>query len=91
MLICNRCGREEGSRYVFYEVDRQDRRDKFGIFCMQCSVELVDELKGKLEWFRIAGSWRGYIHPKARAELEKEGFIHLKRNSQYIEIKRVKI
>jgi len=46
----------------------------------------VDELKGKLEWFRFEGGWRGYIHPEARIGLEKSGFIQAKHNTQLIEI-----
>lgn len=71
---------------MFYEVDQLDRKHRFGMFCRQCTVELVDELKGKVEWFHIAESWKGYIRPKARPELERAGFIHPKYNSQFIEI-----
>ena len=84
---CDRCGKKtEGSRFIFYEVDQQDRKHRFGSFCRQCTTELIDELKGKVEWLRVAETWRGYIQPKARLELEISGFIHAKHNPQYIEI-----
>ena len=87
---CNRCGRKiEGTRFIFYEADQRDRKHEFGIFCDHCTIELLDKLKGKLEWFHIEKSWKGYIHPEARSELEKAGFIHPKHNSRYIEIKHV--
>ncbi len=88
---CDRCGRKIGGpHFVFYEADQLDRKSKFGAFCHRCAIELLDELKGKLEWFHIEErSWKGYIHPEARSELEKTGFIHPKHNSQYIEIKQV--
>jgi len=87
---CDRCDRKiEGARFIFYEVDQQDRKHRFGIFCINCTIDLLDELKGKLEWFHIGRSWKGYIHPEARSELEKTGFIHPKHNSQYIEIKHI--
>jgi len=34
-------------------------------------------------------SWKGYIRPEARSELEKIGFIHPKHDTQYIEIDQV--
>ena len=88
--ICDRCGQKiEGTHFIFYEVDPRDRKHRFGTFCIQCSIELLDQLKNKLEWFHIEKSWKGYIHPEARYELEKTGFIHPKHNSQYVEIKHV--
>lgn len=87
---CDRCGRKiEGPRFIFYEVDQQDRKHRFGIFCNHCTIQFLDQLKGKLEWFHIEKSWKGYIHPEARSELEKTAFIHPKYNSQFIEIKQV--
>lgn len=87
---CERCGgRIEGPHFIFCEVDQRDRRHRFGIFCNHCTIELLDQLEGKLEWFHIEKSWKGYIHPEARYELEKTGFIHPKHNPQYIEIKHV--
>ncbi len=87
---CDRCGQKtEDASYIFNETDQQDRKHRFGIFCRECTIELLDELKGKLEWFYIADSWRGYIHAEAKSELEKAGFLHPKHNSQYMEINRV--
>ncbi len=83
---CERCRKEARDLYTFYEINRQDERRKFGSFCGECAKELVDELKGKLEWVRFEGGWRGYIHPKARMELEKFGFIQAKHDTQFIEI-----
>ena len=84
---CDRCGRKiEETRFIFYEVDQRNRKHKFGIFCIHCTTELLDELKGKVEWFHVERVWKGYIHPEARLGLEKTGFIHSKRNPQYIEI-----
>jgi hypothetical protein len=83
---CERCHKEDRDLYTFYEINKQDERRKFGSFCSECTKELVDELKGKLEWLRFEGGWRGYIHPKARIELEKSGFIQARHNTQFIEI-----
>jgi len=83
---CERCRKEVRDLYTFYEINKQDERRKFGSFCSECAKELVDELKGKLEWVRFEGGWRGYIHPKARMELEKFGFIQARHNTQFIEI-----
>lgn len=84
--MCERCHKEAGDLYTFYEINKQDERRKFGSFCSECTKELVDELRGKLEWLRFEGGWRGYIHPKARMELEKSGFIQARHNTQFIEI-----
>ncbi|MDH5782396.1 MAG: hypothetical protein OEZ35_01835 [Candidatus Bathyarchaeota archaeon] len=88
---CNRCGQNiEQTRFTFYEVDRQDRKHRLGTFCMHCTTELLDELKGKVEWFHIEeDTWKGYIHPEARRELEKAGFVHPKHDTKYIEVKLV--
>jgi hypothetical protein len=87
---CDRCSREiEGRRFVFYEVDRQDTKHRIGIFCLQCSIEVLDELKGKLEWFHIETGWKGYIRPEARSKLEQTGLIHSKYNTQSIEINQI--
>ena len=87
---CSRCDQKiEDASFIFYEVDGQDRKHRFGTFCFHCTIELLDQLKGKVEWFYIGKSWKGYIHPEAKAELEKIGFIHPKRNTQYIEISQV--
>ena len=68
----------------------QDRKDTFGTFCIQCTTELLEELKGKVEWFRIEeDTWKGYIHPEARYELEKAGFVNPKHDTKYIEVKLV--
>lgn|GEM_PF-4752560 len=83
---CERCRKEARDLYTFYEINKQDKRRKFGSFCSECTKELVDELKGKLEWFRFEGGWRGYIHSEARIGLEKSGFIQAKHNTQLIEI-----
>jgi len=83
---CERCRKEVRALYTFYEINKQDERRKFGSFCSECAKELVDELKGKLEWVRFEGVWRGYIYPKARVELEKSGFIQARHNTQFIEI-----
>lgn len=82
--------RIEGTRFIFYEVNQRNRKYRFGTFCVHCSIELVDELKGKVEWFQMEKSWKGYVHPAARSELEKTGLIHPKRNSQFIEIEQVR-
>jgi hypothetical protein len=74
---------------VFYEVDQHDRKHRFGTFCRQCTTDLVDELKGKVEWLRIAPGWRGYVTMKARPGLEKSGYIHAKHQAQYIEIEKL--
>lgn len=87
---CDRCGQEiEGTRLIFYEVDRQDRKHRSGIFCVQCSVELLDKLKGKLEWFHIESGWKGYIRPEARSKLERAGLIHSRHNTQSMEISQI--
>ena len=87
---CDRCGREiEGTRLIFFEVDRQDRKHRFGIFCIQCSIELLDKLKGKLEWFHTESGWKGYVRLEARSKLERDGLIHPKHNTQSIEITQV--
>jgi hypothetical protein len=87
---CDRCGQKtQEAHFMFHEVDKRDAKHRFGIFCIQCTIELLEDLKGKLEWFYIEGNWRGYIHPKDRYELEKAGFVHSKHNSQYIEISQV--
>lgn len=83
---CERCRKEVGDLYTFYEINKQDERRKFGSFCSECAKELVDELKGKLEWVRFEEVWRGYIHPEARVELEKSGFIQARHGTQFIEI-----
>jgi len=83
---CERCRKEVRDHYNFYEINKRDKRRKFGSFCSECTKELVDELKGKLEWVRFEESWRGYIHPEARVELEKSGFIQAKHGTQLIEI-----
>ncbi|UCF58541.1 MAG: hypothetical protein JSV15_05590 [Candidatus Bathyarchaeota archaeon] len=84
--MCERCRKEVRGLYTFYEINKQDERRKFGGFCGECTKELVDELKGKVEWVRFEGGWRGYIHPEARMELEKFGFIQARHNTQFIEI-----
>lgn len=83
---CERCHKGVRDLYTFYEINNQDERRKFGSFCSECTKELVDELRSKLEWLRFEGVWRGYIHPKARIELEKSGFIQARHNTQFIEI-----
>jgi len=87
---CERCRKEVRDLYTFYEINKQDERRKFGSFCSECTKELVDELKGKLEWVRFERVWRGYIHPDVRMELEKSGFIQARHNTQFIEIVRRK-
>lgn len=87
---CDRCGqKKDGARFIFYEAEREDKKHRFGFFCAECTRELLDELKGKLEWFCVESGWRGYINPEARPELEKGGLIDPKRHSQYIEIRHV--
>lgn len=87
---CDRCGgKTEQVGFTFQEVNEHNGKHKFGVFCVKCTTELLDELRGKLEWFRIERSWKGYIHPEARPELEQSGFIHSKHKSQYIEVKQV--
>ena len=87
---CDRCGREnDGARFTFYEAERADKKHRFGFFCAECTKELLDELKGKLEWFCVESGWRGYINPEARLELAKDGLISPRRHSQYIEISQV--
>ena len=83
---CERCRKEVRDFYTFYEINKRDERRKFGGFCSECTKELVDELKGKLEWVRFEGFWRGYIHPEARLELERSGFIQAGHGTQFIEI-----
>ncbi len=87
---CDGCGREiEGTRFIFYEVDQQDRQHTLGIFCNHCTIELLDQLKGKLEWFHTESGWKGYIRPEARSKLERIGLTHPKYNTQSIEINQV--
>jgi hypothetical protein len=87
---CDRCGRKnDGARFIFYEAERADKKHRFGFFCAECTKELLDELKGKLEWFCVESGWRGYINPEARLELAKAGLISPKRHSQYIEVSQV--
>ena len=89
-MSCDRCGRQtQGARFVFYEVDQQDRKHRFGTFCRQCTTDLVNELKGKVEWLRIAQGWRGYIMIKSRLDLEKSGYIHARHHAQYVEIEKI--
>jgi hypothetical protein len=73
--------------YSFFEVNKLDERWKFGSFCRVCTKELVDELRGRLEWVRFNQGWRGYVHPQSRAELEALGFIQAEHETQFIEIK----
>ncbi|MGD8505731.1 MAG: hypothetical protein PVF15_03600 [Candidatus Bathyarchaeota archaeon] len=85
--ICNRCGRKtEKTQFTFSEVDREEKKYRFGTLCSDCTIEVLDKLKGKVEWFHVEKAWKGYINPVARRELENIGFIHPKRNSQYVEI-----
>ena len=85
--ICNRCGRKTAEpQFTFSEVDREEKKYRFANFCIDCSIELLDKMKGKVEWFHIEKTWKGYINPVARRELENAGFIHPERNSQYVEI-----
>jgi len=89
-MICERCGRKtEGPHFIFSQVDQRDKRYTFGFFCYDCTIELSDQLKGKLEWFHMEESWKGYIRPEARPELERAGFIHSKHDSRIIEIAQV--
>lgn len=84
---CDWCNHETGSKsFIFYEVAHQDRKHRFGIFCLQCTIELLDLLKGKLEWFHTENGWRGYIRPEARSKLERANLIHSNHNTQSIEI-----
>ena len=83
---CNRCNRATANPYTFYEVDNRDQRHNFGTFCRECTFELVNEMKGKVEWFRIGNLWRGFILPKARRDLQQSGFIHAKHDTRLIEI-----
>ena len=87
LRTCERCCNEVSNSYSFYEVSKLDERRRFGSFCRTCTRELVDELRGRLEWVRFDQEWRGYVHPKARAELEVLGFIQAEHETQYIEIK----
>jgi len=87
---CDRCSLEIGGpRFIFYEVAQQDRKRRFGIFCNRCTIELLDQFKGKLEWFHSEGGWKGYIRPEARSKLEQMGLIHPEYNTQSIEINHV--
>ena len=84
---CDRCGHQQLTiAYTFYELKPHNRKQCFGVFCSQCTTELVDELRGKLEWFQTDRGWKGYINPKARSELKKTGFLHTEDESQSIEI-----
>ncbi|UCG44903.1 MAG: hypothetical protein JSV58_05820 [Candidatus Bathyarchaeota archaeon] len=85
-ITCGRCRNRVSDSYSFYEVNKLDERRKFGSFCSICTRELVDELRGKLEWIRFDQEWRGYVHPQARAELEALGFIQAEHETQFIEI-----
>ena len=86
MNKCDRCGRISEAPYSWFEVDKNDQRHKFGTFCQDCTFELVDELKGKVEWFQIENLWRGFIRPTGKSLLEQSGFIRAKRDSRLIEI-----
>lgn len=87
---CDGCSQEiEGTRFIFYEVDQQDRKHRFGIFCIRCSIGFLDKLKGKLEWFHTENGWKGYVRPESRSKLERAGLIHPKHNIQSIEINQV--
>jgi len=87
---CDRCSLEiEGPRFIFYEVDQRDKKYTFGIFCNRCTIELLDQLKGKLEWFHTESGWKGYIRPEARSRLEQAGIIHPNHNAQSIEINQI--
>ena len=83
---CERCRNEVRDLYTFDEINKLDERRRFGSFCNECTRELVDELRGKLEWIRFEQGWRGYIHPQARMELEASGFIQAGHKTQLIEI-----
>jgi len=84
---CDGCSRKiEETRFILYEVDQQDSKLTFGIFCSHCTIKLLDQLKGKLEWFHTQSGWKGYIRPEARSKLEQVGLIHPKHNTQSIEI-----
>ncbi len=87
---CDCCGREiEGTHFTFYEVDQLDKKYRLGIFCIKCSIALLDKLKGKLEWFHTESGWKGYVRPEARSKLEQTSLIHPKYNTQSIEISQV--
>jgi len=87
-LVCDRCGENSRTYFIFCEVDSKENYHTFGTFCRKCTIELIDELRGKLEWFRLSEGWRGYILRKSRSELEKRGFIHKKYDPLYVEIKK---
>jgi len=88
---CDRCGRKnDGARFIFYEAERTDKKHRFGFFCAECTKELLDDLRGKLEWFCVESGWRGYINPETRLELAKAGLVDPKRHSQYIEVSQVR-
>ena len=87
---CDCCGQEiEGKSSIFYEVDPRDRKHRFGIFCNECLIGLLDKLKGKLEWFHIESGWKGYVRPETRSKLERAGLIHPEHDTQSIEINQV--
>jgi hypothetical protein len=84
---CDRCSQETDEKYFqFFEVDTQNRSREFGVFCLQCSLELVEEMSGKLEWFQTKTGWKGYINPDARSELEMTGFLQGDHSAQCIVI-----
>jgi hypothetical protein len=87
---CDSCSREiEGTHFIICKVDQRDRKQRLGSFCIRCLIELLDRLKGKLEWFHTESGWKGYIRPEARFKLEQEGFIHPEHNTQSIEINQI--
>ena len=87
---CDRCSRQsDGTSFIFYEVDQRDRKHSFGTFCNRCTIELLDQLKGKLDWFHTESGWKGYIRPEARSKLERAGFIHPNNKAQSIEISQI--
>ena len=87
---CDGCSLEiEGPRFIFYKIDQRDRKHTFGIFCNRCTIELLDQLKGKLEWFHTESGWKGYIRPEARTKLEQTDLIHRKNNTRSIEINQI--
>ena len=74
------------TNFRFFEVDTQNRPQEFGTFCLQCGIEIVDELRPKLEWLQTKTGWKGYINPNARSELNTTGFFQGDHNVQCIEI-----
>ena len=85
MYTCFRCRKETKQTFMFFDVDKKSKKRKFGNFCQQCTYDLINDLKGKVEWFYMQNKWKGFLYPEEKESIKQFGF-NIRNKTQTIEI-----